>query len=283
MEKDQQANQETALTAQIKWRIRLALVFLTVLAIASIWVTNRVLIDRFTETSRNQAELRLALYSGTLLSELRQTAIVPQLLARDPTLIGALNSGNFSQSTQRLISFVDEIGAETLTLLDAEGRVVASTDRTRLGSRHQDAPYYTQAMGADATMFNVYKDEVGAYNFIYSRRIESQGVTIGVIFVEADLQKYEHAWAGISDAVIVTDNTGVIILSTEPLWRGLGEAEALAKSKGFTMVHLDVRATQTRAIQSFEARGFSRYAVNEHYARVDDAYVTGYYFHKVLK
>jgi two-component system C4-dicarboxylate transport sensor histidine kinase DctB len=54
-------------------------------------------------------------------------------------------------------------------------------------------------------------------------------VTIGVIFVEADLQKYEDAWAGISDAVIVTDNTGVIILSTEPLWRGLSEGEALAR------------------------------------------------------
>ena len=49
------------------------------------------------------------------------------------------------------------------------------------------------------------------------------------------------------------------------------------------MINLDVRATQTRAIQSFEARGFSRYAVNEHYARVNDAYVTGYYFHKELK
>ena len=61
------------------------------------------------------------------------------------------------------------------------------------------------------------------------------------------------------------------------------EAEALAKTKGFLMINLDVRATQTRAIQSFEARGFSRYAVNEHYARVDDAYVTGYYFHKELK
>ena len=229
MEKDHQPVQETALTGQIKWRIRLALAFLTVLAIASIWVTNRVLINRFTETSRNQAELRLALYSGTLLSELRQTAIVPQLLARDPALIGALNSSNFSQSTQRLISFVDEIGAETLTLLDAEGRVVASTDRTRLGSQHQDTAFFTQAMGVDATMFTVYKDEVGAYNFIYSRRIESQGVTIGVIFVEADLQKYEDAWAGISDAVIVTDNTGVIILSTEPLWRGLSEGEALAR------------------------------------------------------
>ena len=61
------------------------------------------------------------------------------------------------------------------------------------------------------------------------------------------------------------------------------EAEALAKTKGFLMINLDVRATQTRAIQSFEARGFSRYAVNEHYARVDNAYVTGYYFQKELK
>ena len=63
----------------------------------------------------------------------------------------------------------------------------------------------------------------------------------------------------------------------------VAEAEALAKTKGFLMINLDVRATQTRAIQSFEARGFSRYAVNEHYARVDGAYVTGYYFHKELK
>ena len=65
--------------------------------------------------------------------------------------------------------------------------------------------------------------------------------------------------------------------------RLITDAAALAKTKGFLMINLDVRATQTRAIQSFEARGFSRYAVNEHYARVDDAYVTGYYFHKELK
>ena len=40
---------------------------------------------------------------------------------------------------------------------------------------------------------------------------------------------------------------------------------------------------RTGLYNPFEARGFSRYAVNEHYARVDDAYVTGYYFHKELK
>ena len=84
--------------------------------------------------------VRLALYSGNLLSELRQNAIVPQLLARDPTLISALASGDYSQSTQRLISFNEEISAASLTLLDRDGRVVASTDRQTLGQTYREGP-----------------------------------------------------------------------------------------------------------------------------------------------
>jgi len=62
----------------------------------------------------------------------------------------------------------------------------------------------------------------------------------------------------------------------------VAEAEALAKSEGFVMINLDVRATQDRAIQSFEARNFKRYAANEYYAKVKGAYVIGYYYHKEL-
>ena len=62
----------------------------------------------------------------------------------------------------------------------------------------------------------------------------------------------------------------------------VAEAEALAKSEGFLMINLDVRATQHRAIQSFEARNFKRYATNDHYAKVDGAYVLGYYYYKEL-
>src|SRR6056297_4171779 len=115
------------------WRARLAFVFLVVVAVAVVVVTNRLLTDRFTETTRNRAELRLVLYSGNLLSELRQNAIVPQLLSRDPTLISALATGDFAQSSQRLISFNEEISAASLTLLDRDGRVVAATDRSTIG------------------------------------------------------------------------------------------------------------------------------------------------------
>ncbi|MEI4260468.1 sensor histidine kinase [Roseovarius sp. D0-M9] len=211
------------------WPVRIALIVLTAVAIATVYVTNQLLTDRFTETTRNRAELRLVLYSGNLLSELRQNAIVPQLLARDPALISALTSGDYSQSTQRLISFVDEIGAASLTLLDKDGRTVASTDRNSLGQSHRTAPYYVDATRSQDSVFTLMQNETGRFDFYYSRRVESQGALVGVIMVAVDLNKYERAWAGITDAVIVTDSEGRIILSTEPRWRGLNETEALAE------------------------------------------------------
>ncbi|NHQ75213.1 sensor histidine kinase [Roseovarius gahaiensis] len=225
------------------WRARLALVFLVVVAVAVVVVTNRLLTDRFTETTRNRAELRLVLYSGNLLSELRQNAIVPQLLARDPALISALNTGDYTQSTQRLISFVDEIGAASLTLLDRDGRTVASTDRISLGQSHRQAPYYVDALRSKDTIFQVLRDETGRFRFYYSRRVDSQNQVVGVILVEVDLGKYERAWAGISDAVLVTDSAGKIILATEPRWRGLSEAEALQREPVDSAIERAIQAT----------------------------------------
>lgn len=225
------------------WRVRLALVTLVFVAVATVFVTNRLLTDRFTETTRNRAELRLALYGGNMLSELRRNAIVPQLLARDPALIGALNSGDFSQSTQRLISFVEEIGAASLMLLDHDGRTVAATDRNRLGDLHRNEPYFVDALRANSTVFSTSPREAGGYKFTYSRRITSQNETIGLIVVEVDLQKFERAWAGISDAVLVSDSEGVIILATEPRWRGLKEADALTYEPPDSAIQRAIRAT----------------------------------------
>ena len=128
------------------WQVRVILAVLFVLAGATLWLTNTILTDRFTQSTQNKAELRLALYGGNILSELQRNSIVPQLLSRDPELIGALNSADFSRSTQRLMSFVEEIGAASLMLLDGDGRTVASTDRNNLGKLHSDQIYFLDAL-----------------------------------------------------------------------------------------------------------------------------------------
>ncbi|MEX0339397.1 MAG: ATP-binding protein [Arenibacterium sp.] len=230
-------------TDTISWRVRIALVLLLIVAAGTVWITNRLLTDRFTESTRNRAEVRLALYSGNLLSELRRNAIVPQLLARDPTLIGALNSNDFSQSTQRLISFVEEIGAASLMLLDVDGRTVAATDRNVLGSGHRDEPYFLDAIRGNSTVFSAIEREVGGYRFTYSRRVEAGLSVLGVIVVEVDLQKFERAWAGISEALLVVDSTGQIVLATEPRWKGLTEEEALQRHTPQNAIERAIRAT----------------------------------------
>ena len=235
------ADTEQPLTTS--WRVRVAVLVIMVIAVTVISVTNRLLTDRFTENTRNRAELRIALYSGNLLAELRQAAIVPQLLARDPTLISALDSADYSLSTQRLISFVEEIGAASLMLYDNDGRTVAATDRNKLGELHRSSPYFVDAIRSSTTIFTTTKLEGGGYQFVYSRRIQHSGTTLGVIAVEVDLQKFERAWAGISDAVIVTDSTGEIILATSTRWRGLTEEEALARQTPQTAIERAIRAT----------------------------------------
>ncbi|MFY0680223.1 MAG: sensor histidine kinase [Thalassovita sp.] len=227
----------------ISWRVRAALFVFFLLAIVTVVTTNAYLTNRFTENTRNRSELRLALYSGNLLSELRRNAIVPQLLSRDPALIGALNSSDFSTSTQRLISFVDEIDAASLMLLDRDGRAVAATDRNRLGSQHRSDPYFVNAIRASETLFTVLQRESGGYDFIYSRRVESQGDTLGVILVVVDLHKFERAWSGISDAIMVTDSEGAIILATEPRWRGQSEADALAAAPAQSAIQRALQVT----------------------------------------
>ncbi|SHI40523.1 sensor histidine kinase [Wenxinia saemankumensis] len=235
------------------WIARGATLAFCVLAVAVVWFTNQYLTERFTETTRNRAEVRLTLNVGTLVAELQRSSTVPQLLARDPELIGALNSADYSRSTQRLLTFVDEIGAASIVLYDRQGRIVAATDRSRLGETHRQGAFFVDALRASTTVFTSWRRESGAYAFSYSRKIESGGNVLGVISVEVDLAKLERSWAGTSDAVIVTDSEGTIILSTEPRWRGLTETEALAVTDPPSAIERAFRQSRDWTALPFEA------------------------------
>ncbi len=249
------------------WRIRFSFIVFVAISVAVVWVTNQLLTERFTENTRNRLEVRLALYSGNVVSELQRNSVVPLLLSRDPALIGALNSADFSQSTQRLIQYRDEIGSASLLLLDAEGRAVAATDRVELGSTHRTEPYVVEALRSNETVFTTTRTEAGRDEFIYSRKIEVARDVIGVIAVRVDLSRFEEAWSGFSDAVFVTDSEGEIIITTEPKWRGLLEEEALTRQSAPSAIQRAFEATAEWASLPVDAF-FRGDAVMRHSARV---------------
>ncbi|MBL3564513.1 sensor histidine kinase [Rhodovulum sulfidophilum] len=225
------------------WFLRLAIFALISTAVATVWTTNAWLTERFTESTRSRAQVRMALYSGNVVSELQRASVVPLLLSRDPTLIRALENVDFSQSSQLLISYVDEIGAASLQLLDDSGRVVAATDRSKIGTNLRSAPFFVEALRSNDTVFITSRAEAGNFTFTYSRAIMVDRRKAGVIVVGVDLAKFEQSWAGISDAVIVTDSEGQIILATEPRWRGHKVEEALEARSAPSAIARAIQAT----------------------------------------
>lgn len=51
-----------------------------------------------------------------------------------------------------------------------------------------------------------------------------------------------------------------------------------ARYLGFDVLNLDVRETQSAAISLYEARGFRRWGIHPHYARVGGRMICGYYY-----
>ncbi|MEL6204507.1 MAG: ATP-binding protein [Pseudomonadota bacterium] len=230
------------------WVLRLVALVILLVAGLTLYFTNALLHARFTETTRNEIELRLALYTGNVVSELQRSAIVPLLLAQEPALLDALQNADFSQSSQRLIALDEEIQTGGILLLNDAGRVVASTDRNLIGGSHRSEPYFVDALRSPETVFSVVTGETQARQFTYSRKIEANREVVGVIVVSVDLGKFEQSWRGFADAVAVTDSQGMIILSTEPRWRGTTLEEALAIQDAPSAIE---RAVQVTADWSF--------------------------------
>ena len=239
--------------ANLSWRVRFALLAIFMLAVGTVYITNQLLSARFTQSTLQRAQLRLALYSGNMVSELQRNSIMPRLLASDAELIGALNSNDYKRTSQRLLSFVDEIGAAAILLLDSDGLVVAATDRNRLGETQRNLPHFREAARASQTVFTTHKHDTDVYDFAYSRKILSNNKPLGVIVVEVDLRKFQSAWAGISDVVIVAAAGGQILLATENSWVGLPEQEALALRSAPSAIDRAIQATQDWAVLSADA------------------------------
>lgn len=212
-----------------KWQVRLFAISLIALAVTIVWISNLWLTDRFTERTRAAADLRVALLSNTITSELQRNRVVPLLLSRDPIMVAALNTNDFSATSQRLISFAEEIGAAGLRLLDEEGRTVASSDRKQIGELQRSQAYFIDALRSNDTLFHLTELETGAFQFTYSRRISSERQGIGVIVVDVDLRQFETRWRSPTDAVMITNSEGKIIIATDPRWRGETVETALAR------------------------------------------------------
>jgi two-component system C4-dicarboxylate transport sensor histidine kinase DctB len=223
--------------------VRVGVLFLILTAVAVIWLSNLYFTQLFDNSTRANAVRQLSLYSGRIISDLQRSAVVPLLLSRDTTLITALNSADFTNSTQRLINYHGDIGTKEIFLLNKDGRTVASSNRNNLGEFLSDKPVYVAAIRSKDTVFTNFENSNGVSSYYFSRRLLSDKETVGIIVVEVDLAGLFDTWRQNDATLIVTDSEGTILLSTERQFENQTLSEALSNRPVLSTMERALRTT----------------------------------------
>ena len=223
--------------------VRLGVFLLIISVIIIILLSNLYLTQNYSQVKRSEAERELSLYSGRLISELQRVSVVPLLLSRDAGLISDMNTKDFQLTSQRLITFSDEIRVKSITLLERYGRIVASSDRSDLGQNLRGQDFFFNAIRKSGTVFTISDNEKGRRSFFYSRKLESQGKILGVIVVEVGLDNLFTTWSANDATIMVTNSKGIVLLSTDQGFLNQSLETALLSQPTLTVLERAIRAT----------------------------------------
>jgi len=135
--------------------------------------------------------------------------------------VTALQTKDYTNTSQKLIELAEDIGVAGIDLLDIDGRVVASSERRDIGAIKIDQPYVINALRETRSNFSVSGLEEGPpYGFRYSRKVVDGANSIGIIVVQVDMKQQETSWLNRDEQIAVTDVSDTIILSSKRYWRG---------------------------------------------------------------
>jgi len=207
-----------------KWRwLSLLTGFVIVLASASYMISYQT----FIQTEKDGAEDRANHYHRLLAEVLNQHKPLLSVLTEDPGVISALGAKQTksNQLNQRLERYATIAGLEAIYLMDSEGLTQATSNYQQppsLSFMHKNygfRPYFKAAInGNDGAYFAVGATTGLPGHFISSPVLDEFGNVIGVLAAKIDAAMLSVIWQSTEDLGFITNNSGVIILSSKSAW-----------------------------------------------------------------
>ena len=212
--------------SKIVTKSRIFFLSFLIITLTVLFITNSFFTSRFNDIIKRQAQLNLTKNTSNILSELQKNSIIPQLLVNDQEITKALKAKDFSLLPEKFSHFINEISIASISLLDKNGSLVAFSAKENFQKKVSYKRFSYDAQNILEPGMSVFRKEDNEFGFFYSRPIEYKGEFIGMILIEVDLKKFEKAWMENGETIIISDSSGIIILSTEPSWKGLTEEQA---------------------------------------------------------
>lgn len=188
---------------------------------------------------------RLALYAGTLNSALSKYSYLPHILAANPQVLRLTTHGDNADAVNAYLKDVNAAsGSMDLFILDRDGNTVAASNWDEPGSfagqKYRYRPYYLDAVRTGRGRYFGVGATTGRPGFFFSQAVrlpEAAGRKgfapdiAGVAVTKVDLSILQREWRAGGETVFITDENGVIFLSSRDDWRYRSTRE-LAESVG---------------------------------------------------
>jgi two-component system C4-dicarboxylate transport sensor histidine kinase DctB len=213
-----------------KWRWLALLTCIVILLASASYVISY---QTFIETEKQGAQDRAKHYHSLLVGMLNQHKPLLRVLTEDPGVMGALSltqSGSnqhnqLNQLSQRLERYAKFSGLEAIYLMDREGVTRATSNyqqHPRLSFMNKNygfRPYFKTAIkGEEGSYFAVGATTGLPGYFISSPVLSLSGQVIGVLAAKIDAAMLSVIWQSTEDLGFITNDTGVIILASNPAW-----------------------------------------------------------------
>uniref|UniRef100_UPI0028AC079C sensor histidine kinase n=1 Tax=Stutzerimonas nitrititolerans TaxID=2482751 RepID=UPI0028AC079C len=209
-----------------RWR---NLALLALLLAPLLWPLQQLAERYYSNELIEQNRQTLDLYVANLLGILSRYEVLPRILGDLPALRAALHGAEepaVRDSANRLLKKLHrQTGADVIYLMDLEGTTLASSNwddpDSFVGRNFAFRPYFRQAMEGQGRLGRFFGlgNTSGKRGYYFGAAVYDGEKAIGVLVVKVDLDHTETLWGNTPERLLVTDNFGVVILTSQPEWR----------------------------------------------------------------
>ncbi|MDI9738140.1 sensor histidine kinase [Stutzerimonas stutzeri] len=231
----------TALLAPRRPRWR-NLALLALLLAPLLWPLQQLAERYYRNELTEQNRQTLDLYVANLLGTLNRYEVLPRILGDLPALRAVLqqDSPQVRDNANRLLKRLrNQTGADVIYLMATDGNTLAASNWDEEDSfvdrNFAFRPYFRQAMEGRLGRFFGLGTTSGKRGYYFGAAVRDGDQVLGVLVVKVDLDHTETLWGSTPEQLLVTDNFGVVILTSRPEWRfratrglGVDEREQIA-------------------------------------------------------
>lgn len=178
----------------------------------------------FVSEEQVKAEGRLSLFQSTVNAEFDRFSHLTYVLSRDTFVIRTARSGATQDLNPRLEKFAEQAGLDAIFLMDADGLTIAasnhSTAASFIGQNYAFRPYFKQALDGQQGQFYAIGTTTGLPGYFIADAVRSaDGEVLGVIAIKIGFSQLEESWRKSGEQVLLANQDGVVLLSSDPAWR----------------------------------------------------------------